>query len=360
MTFAAFEREEIMKTKLVLSLGVLLSLPILSTQCVAQWMTQEIPLTSGWNAVYLSVQPSSTDCASVLAGVPIQSIAMWSKRDAQLRFTTDPAQPLPHNPDWLYWMPSEDPQALLSSLFSIHGGQSYLIRLRSDAAPITWRIKGNPVPFNRQWRSQSLNLTGLPVPPETVTFENFFRSASTIKTVQTEGGEIYQVNSTGQPIRIWQPARTKVQPGMAYWIRCGDAARFTGQLRVELDYGTTLEFAAGVWTRRLVMKNESHAAITAQVRLLPSETPPLGAAPLAGGVPLSYRERDWTHGSPRDIYRVLGTSVSRSLAPGETWTLELTLRRDEMRGATAGASWQSLLEVTDGGTVRQWIGINAL
>lgn len=348
-----------MKTKPILLTSALLFFLLSPAPCLAQWVTQEIPLAPGWNAVYLSVQPATADCASVFAGIPVQSVGMWSKRETRLQFTTDPAQLLPRNPDWLYWMPPTDPQAILSSLFSIHGGQSYLIRLRADATPITWRIKGTPVPFSRQWLSQSLNLTGLPVPPETATFENFFRPTTAIQTAQTEGGEIYQVNSAGQATRIWQPARAKVQLGMAYWIRCQDTTRYAGPLRVELDYGTALEFPAGVWTRRLVMKNESQAAITAQVRRLPSETPPPGTAPLAGEVPLSYREKDWTHGLPRDVYMALAPAVSRSLAPGETWTLELTLRRDEMRGSAAGASWQSLLEVTDGETVRQWIGVRA-
>lgn len=104
----------------------------------------------------------------------------------------------------------------------------------------------------------------------------------------------------------------------------------------------------------------SPVARTAQVRLWPSETPPPGAAALAGAVPLSYREQDWTQGPPRDVFKPLASSVARTLAPGESWTLALTVRRQELGGAAAGACWQSLLEVTDGGTVRQWIGVRAL
>ncbi len=359
MVFAAFERQELMKTKWVFSLGLVLLLPILSSPCIAQWMTQEIPLTPGWNAVYLNVQPSTTDCASVLAGIPVQKLAMWSKRETRLQFTTDPTQLLPRNPDWLYWMPSSHPQASLGSLHSIHGGQSYLIQLPANASRCTWRVKGTPVPFRREWLSESLNLTGLPVPAENATFEAFFRSTPTIKTAQADGGEIYQVEGTGRGARIWQPARAKVQPGRAYWIRCQEATRYAGPLRVELDYGSLLEFDAAVSIRRLVMKNESQAAVAALVRVLPSETPPPGSGPSAGGVPLSYRDQDWTQGMPRDVYRALAPFVSRTLAPGETWSLELTVRRGEMREAAVGASWQSLLEVTDGETVRQWIGVKA-
>jgi len=348
-----------MRTKSLLIASALLSSLVSPALCLAQWVTQEIPLTAGWNAVYLNVEPVTTDCASVFADLPVQSVGMWSKRETRLQFTTDSSKLLPRNPDWLTWLPPSNPQAQLGNLFAIHGGQSYLIRLAADATPVTWRIKGTPVPFQRQWLPRSLNLTGLPVPSNNTTFESFFRASSAIKTAQTDGGEIYQVNSAGQASRVWVPSRTTIQPGIAYWIRCQDPTRYSGPLHVQLDFGKVLEFQSGVWTRRLVLKNGSQTASPVQVRLRPSETPPDGAAPLAGTVALSYREQDWSQGTPRDVYKPLEPGVSRVLAPGETWSLELTLRRDEMSGAAAGALWQSLLEVTDGTTVRQWIGVRA-
>lgn len=353
------ERNQRMKTTPPLIIAALLCLLISPPPCVAQWVTQEIPLKAGWNAVYLAVEPATTDCASIFAGLPVQSVSMWSKRETRLQFTTDSSKLLPRNPDWLTWLPPSNPQAQLGNLFAIHGGQSYLIRLAADASPTTWRVKGTPVPFRRQWLPRSLNLTGLPVPGGDTTFESFFRACSSIKTAQTDGGEIYQINSEGQPTRVWGPSRTMIQSGVAYWIRCQDPTRFSGPLRVNPDYGTMLEFQAGVWTRRLVMKNESHASSAVQVRLRPSETPPNGSAPLAGGVALSYCEQDWSQGTPRDVYKPLEPGVSRVLAPGETWSLELTLRRGEMSGAAAGSLWQSVLEVTDGVAVRQRIGVRA-
>ena len=325
----------------------------------AQWLTQEIPLQPGWNSVYLSVQPWRTDCGSVLADLPVQSVWMWSKRTPRLQFTTDPSQVLPRNPDWLFWLPAPHPQAPLSTLFSIQGGRSYFIRLAADAPAITWKVKGTPVIFHRQWLPDAMNLTGLPVRPDGATFEEFFRPAAAIGLGRTDGGEIYQVSSTGEGTRVWEPSRTRIQPGLAYWIRCKEPTAYAGPLRVELDYGSVLEFPPGVWTRRLRLTNDGRTPCTATVRPRPSEAATPGAAPVAGEVPLSYRERDWSQGLPKAIYRALAPSVSRSLVPGETWTLELTPRRQEMRAAAAGASWQSLLEVTDGVMVRQWIGVVA-
>lgn len=325
----------------------------------AQWSTQEIPLTAGWNAVHLRVQPAQTDCRSVLTGLPVESVWLWSKRTPRLQFTTDPAQLLPRNPDWLFWLPPAHPQAPLGTLFSIQGGRSYLIRLAADAPAITWKVKGTPVLFRRQWLPDALNLTGLPVPAAGTSFEEFFRSATAIGLARADGGEIYQVSSAGEGTRIWEPSRARVQPGLAYWIRCKEPTAFAGPLRVELDYGSVLEFAPGVWTRRLKLTNDGRSPRTVTVRPWPSEAPPAGAAAVAGPVPLSYREQDWSDGLPKDVYRTLSPAASRSLVPGETWVLELTPRRLEMRGAAAGASWQSLLEVTDGVAVRQWVGVVA-
>jgi len=76
-----------------------------------------------------------------------------------------------------------------------------------------------------------MNLTGLPVRPAGATFEEFFRPAATIGLTRTEDGEIYQVGSTGHGTRVWEPSRTRIQPGVAYWIRCQEPTRYTGPLR---------------------------------------------------------------------------------------------------------------------------------
>lgn len=325
----------------------------------AQWLTQETPLQPGWNAVHLTVQPERTDCPSVLAGLPVESVWCWSKRAPRLQFTTDPSQLLPRNPDWLFWLPPSHPQAALGTLFSIQGGRSYLIRLAADAPPVTWKVQGKPVVFRPRWLPQTMNLTGLPVRSAGATFEEFFRPTTSIGLTRADGGEIYQIGSHGEGLRIWEPARTRIQPGLAYWIRCTEPTQYAGPLRVELDYGSGLEFPVGVWTRRLKLSNDGRVPRTVTVRPWPSEAAPTGTPPVAGAVPLSYGEKDWSGGLPKTVYRPLAPALSRSVAPGETWTLELTPRRQEMRAAAPSAAWQSLLEVTDAVAVRQWVGVVA-
>jgi hypothetical protein len=325
----------------------------------AQWLTQELSLQPGWNAVHLAVQPHAAGCAAAFANLPVQGVWMWNQRPSRMLFTTDASQLLPRNPDWLFWLPASHPQNDLRTLHSIRGGQSYLIRLAPDAAPTTWRIQGTPIVFRRSWLPQAMNLTGLPVPQGGATFDDFFRSSTAIPLNRTDGGEIYQVGISGQGVRVWEPSRTRIQAGAAYWIRCKEATQYAGPLRVELDYGTSLDFPAGVWTRRLKLVNDGRSASTVTIRLLPSEPAPTDTPPVAGIVPLSYREQDWSQGRPKDTVRPLQPSISRSLAAGDTWTLELTPRRQEMQATPTGSVWQSLLEITDGAAVREWVGVSA-
>jgi len=88
------------------------------------------------------------------------------------------------------------------------------------------------------------------------------------------------------------------------------------------------------------------------IRLQSSETPPSGNFPqLAGAVPLSYLLQD-TNGSWNWMEFPVG-GVSKTLAPRETWTLRLGLRRADLAAyqpqGTNTAAYQGILEVTDSG-----------
>ncbi len=53
---------------------------MIALQCIwvlpaaAQWKEQTFTLKPGWNAINLEVNPVPNDCASVLSGVPVESV----------------------------------------------------------------------------------------------------------------------------------------------------------------------------------------------------------------------------------------------------------------------------------------------
>jgi len=122
---------------MLLLIAVLLS-PLL---CQAQWRTQTIQLQPGWNAVHLEVQPQPDGCDTVFAGAPVESVWKWNRRFSTIQFVTDPSTLLPEDPDWLVWLPLSDKKAFLRRLRSLQGNQSYLVKLPTNAAPVTLSIK---------------------------------------------------------------------------------------------------------------------------------------------------------------------------------------------------------------------------
>ena len=324
----------------------------------AQWLTEEVALSPGWNAIYLSVQPSATNCAAAFSGLPIEEVWCWNPPRRSAQFQDNPQQPSLRSHDWLCWRPASHPQAFLNSLCWLQGGRGYLIKLAPNVAPLTWRVKGTPVLFRREWKTGVRTFTGLPVAANVTSFEDFFRASTGIGISSANGGEISQVNPAGQGLLLFTPSRVKVQPTIAYWILAHDATDYAGSVRVTLDHGNSLTFASGITTRHVLIRNESAAACTVMVRLLPSESAPASQSPaVAGAVPLNYREMDWSLRPPQQVYRPLEPLLTRSVAAGATWDVELSPRRAQMASGGAGARYQSLLEISDGATVRQVVGV---
>lgn len=321
--------------------------------CHAQWLTQRIPLVPGWNAVHLEVQPEPRACADVFKDRPVQSVWKWDRRFSTIQFDIDPATLLPEAPDWRVWLSPSDPRAFLSRLFELQGGQSYLIQVASNAAPFTLQLKGQAILPRLGWYPHGLNLVGLPVhasnPP---TFAEFFRFTSEVDTTRVYANELYRLDSQGRGQRIVQPARERMQPGVAYWVGCARGPVHQSSLHVSPEGASALDFGPQLVRRDLSVKNTlSTGPVTVRLRHQPSESPPPGGGfpELAGPVPLSYLSKNasnqwiWAH--------LPAEGLTRTLAPGEEWSLRLGVRRDDFalhaRRSGADATYQSILEVTD-------------
>ncbi len=320
----------------------------------AQWLTQRVPLQPGWNAVQLQVQPEPGACAQVFAGLPVQSVWKWDRRFSTIEFVVDPATLLPESPDWLLWLPPSDPRSFLSRLFELQGGQSYLIKVASNAAPFTLAIKGRVILPRLDWYPHGLNLVGLPVhtnhPP---TFTDFFRFTPEVDTSRSYANELYRLDSQGRGQRIVQPARDRMQPGVAYWIACARAPAYFSALHVTPS-GGAVDFGTLLVRQELTVKNTHPTdTLTVWLRQRASESPPATAAvpELAGPVPLSYLSKNVSNQWVWADFPLAG--LSRALAPGEAWPVRLGVRRSDFSPytplGTNGAAYQSILEVADAG-----------
>ena len=349
------KRNHFMKAKLAHIVRMVLFLLIAPGLGRAQWLTQRITLVPGWNAVYLEGQPEPSACAEVFNYAPVQSVWKWDRRFSTIQFTVDPATLLPEAPDWRVWLPPSDPRSFLSRLSDLQGGQAYLIKVASNAVPFTLPIKGRVLLPRLDWYPHGLNLVGFPVhsnsPP---TFTDFFRFTPEVDTSRSYANELYRLDSQGWGQRIVQPARDRLKPGVAYWIGCARAPAYQSPLHVMPEGASALDFGSLLVRRDLSIKNtlpSGSQTVWLQQRL--SESPPAtGDFPeLAGAVPLSYLSKNVSNQWVWANFPSAG--LSRTLAPGEEWSLRLGVRRNDFAAYTAhgtnGAAYQSILEVTDAG-----------
>jgi len=277
----------------------------------------------------------------------------WDRRFSTIQFLVDPATLLPEAADWQVWLAPSDPRAFLGRLSELQGGQAYLIQVASNAPPFTLHLKGRVLVPRLDWYPHGLNLVGLPVHPSNPpTFTDFFRFTPEVDTSRSYENELYRLDSQGRGQRIVQPSRERVLPGAAYWVACARTPAYQSPLHVKSQGASALDFGTELVQRELSIKNTlPNAGQTVWIFQRTSEYPPAtgGFPELAGPVPLSYLSKTssaqwvWLSFPP--------AGLSRTLAPGEEWSLRLGVRRDDCapyvpRGIN-GAAYQSILEITD-------------
>ena len=191
-------------------------------------MDQVIRLESGWNAVFLEVQPGNDAPETVFAGQPVELCAAWLPAAAKVESLTDPAALPKKSAEWHMWQPAESPSAFLNNLRSLKARQALLIKASAAA---TFTVSGEPVFERRTWVAPSFNFTGFDVDPAAApTFARFFdgsRAHSGLKIYKLVAGK-------------WRPmaGSETVQRGRAYWVWCSEGSDFQGPVDVSLPLGS--------------------------------------------------------------------------------------------------------------------------
>lgn len=317
----------------------------------AQWTSQTIPLRAGWNAVFLEVQPEPRLCDVLFAGLQVESVWRFNRQVGTVQFITDPDKLVPNQPDWLTYLPLEDPLSGKSRLHVIEGGRPYLIKRSDNAAPANWTVRGRPIHRPIAWLPDSLNLVGFPLATQSsVTYQSFFAHAPALAT-----NFVYRLSPGGIWVRLNAPASTPMSAGEAFWIHSTGPCDYAGTLSLDLERKSGLSFGRVLIEDSLRIRNASTRPATITVRTLASESPAATGEPaLAGSVPLSYWLTDvsrnhvgWTN-LPAQLVR-------NNVPPGGQWELRLAIRRRDMARFVAppGVSevlYQSILEISDGVT----------
>ncbi len=210
----------------------------------AQTALQNVPLTAGWNAVWLEVEPVGTDGRpkapeTVFNHPAIQQVATPKPLAGLAEFYgTDPGTVGTFNQDeWQTW--KRNPGAVPNSLPLINGNRPYLVQVASGTAVFGLPITGKARFFRPTWTPDRFNLVGFGL-QGTPSFASFFGPSSGKHPVD----KIFRLNgATGAWQRV--TGAELMTSGQAYWIFSAGVSNYMGPVAVDFANAVTgtLNFA---------------------------------------------------------------------------------------------------------------------
>lgn len=298
---------------------------------------QTIPIRTGWNAVFLEVQPDASKPSELFAGLPVETVACFfpARRDAQ--YLRNPGDAPWREEGWAVWHAPSRPEAFLSNLHEIQAPRALLIRASAD---FLWKVTGAARATVIGWHPNTCTLTGLPVDSALVpTFAQFFSGSEAHQRLR-----IFRLQS-GVWKLVRDPASERPQSGEAYWIQTDGASDYQGPLRVKLPASGELDFDVHGGSFSLQFRNESP---TSEARVRMETMSSANALPLRRVLPEL---------AASEIVRApLPSVVDFPILPaGGSATLRLAPHREAMRGA----SGTTLLRITDGRGTQLWVPVRA-
>lgn len=320
----------------------------------AQWMTQNLSLKAGWNAVFLHVDASHATIDDLVAPDPLQAVEevwLWRPELSAGQFFDNPQSPLATDSRWVSWTRTQGED---SALRKLGPNLAYLVRVKDTVATYTWPVKGRPVVPRYQWTTSGLNFLGFPTHPATPpTFDGFLSEGpADLRRVaeffRYPGGPL----GAGNPVQVFGLRTTPIHRGEAYWIRSGEYFnRYFGPFEVSLAGRGDIDFGDSLRTVGLRVNNLTAAPLTLQLGFLASEAPPAGAPAVAGPVPLLVRgARDSTTGRYAYTRLEAGSPATWTLSPagrdGSSLEIVLGADRSSMTG-TPGSLLAGVLRFSD-------------
>lgn len=316
----------------------------------AQWLSQNISLQGGWNAVFLQVEPESSDCDALFSNTALQveRVHAFDQSYNTVQFISNTNEWSLNNASWLRWFPTHSDQRPLRTLFAVSGGNPYFIKRADNASDITWTVKGRPRLNAISWRTETYNLISFQVstsaPPA---LYDFFRYSS------FSNQPIYRMNVAGTWYGVTNPASEFMRSGEAFWVQASQYSTYQGPVYLSTEDRFGIDFGKSAQEETLHFRNETPFPKTLHLRALASESAPAGTnyPSVAGTVPVAL----WSNG-----WMAVTSTVVKTLEAMEAWDARIAVRRAEMTPAAHTAIYQSLLNIRDDeGFSDYWIGVRA-
>jgi hypothetical protein len=318
----------------------------------AQWLTQSVTLTNGWNGVFLHVDASHTTLEAMVgadSSNPILEVWRWNPA-SNIQFSDNPQAPIDTATQWSSWVRNSPTD---SALVRLVGNSAYLVHVADNGAGYVWRVKGKPVAPVNDWTTTGLNFIGFSTAPAAPpNFESFLSQARELQ----QSAEVYRYIGgqlgTNNPAPVLALRATDVRRGQAYWVTAGSLFnRYFGPFELDLQGDSGVEFYGGKSSSSVRLINLTPSPLTVTMTLLPSETPPDGQTVIADLPPLLVRGdlnvTNLTYGYSR---MPVNTPKSWTLAPrGQSGSeVEFTLGLDRSSiSSSPGSFLAGVLRFTD-------------
>lgn len=308
----------------------------------AQWITQNISLSTGWNSVSLKVNPENQLCANFFNGQPIEVVSWWCRSsDGEGGYTQDPDDPTPPSPEMRNWYPG-NPGA--STFFQMIGGESYLIKA---TAPAVLSVKGTPampvpVLFGGMANLSGLNLRNGSSVMLSEYFSYFDELAPSMPFAKVKSSDASAVIT---------PPNMVPNANEALWVSASGGGIYTyaGPFNVELSPpGKIISFNGVVAPKTVKIHNNADIERSITINRTASSVPPAGQGGLAGPVPLMRAVIDWSGGFPRETYEDISFPFSTNIAANADFELKLLPKVASL--PLSADAYQSILEISDLGS----------
>ena len=241
-------RLEVRATRTIVYACMLLAGLVAAANLRAQALiTQHLELKTGWNAVYLEVDPTASEPDVLFAGLPVDVVATLGTAPAA-QFVLNAGVDLFKAVGWAVWYAPGRPDAFLSNLYAVQGNRPYLLHAATN---FTLSVSGAAPPLLTVWTPDAFNFVGFRVQnPEAPTFGQFFAGSP------AHGhNRIYRL-ADGLWRQVLDPGAETMRAGEAFWIYCQGASDYTGPLDVQAPspFGLILSSQGGA---DLVVRNRT-------------------------------------------------------------------------------------------------------
>ena len=305
-----------------------------------QNVTQTFNLRAGWNAIWIEVEPTTTDPATVFSGVPITAAWTFSERLTSTDFIQSTTETIWNRSAWLSYVPAARPESINNNLFAIQGARAYLIHSQSAA---TLNVTGRPNFRALRWVENAYNLLGFPVDPAIPpSFGNFFGpSPAHVDPATGALTEAYRLAEDGSWQRVL--ASDPIQHGVAYWVFSRGASTYQAPAVASQPVGNGLDYSRALKEIDLGLANFRGTPTTFALRELNPSQP---STCLAEGLPNAEGVTVWS---------ALASPTTKTLAAGASSSLRMAVQRK----AIASGRYESVLEAKDGAGVRYLLPVTA-